>query len=60
MIKFNNEVQRRKETLTPNIMPLKKIKVIFTPHLIPTFRGILSTMHLETNGKNNAKKIYEN
>ena len=36
-----------------------KIKVSFTPHLIPMFRGILSTIYLETRGKNNAKKIYK-
>ena len=36
----------------------KKINVFFTPHLIPMFRGILSTIYLETSGKNNAKKIY--
>ena len=36
----------------------RKINVFFTPHLIPMFRGILSTIHLETNGRNNAKKIY--
>ncbi len=32
--------------------------MIFTPHLIPTFRGILSTIYLETKKKYNAKKIY--
>ena len=37
----------------------KKINVFFTPHLIPMFRGILSTIHLETKGKTNAKKIYK-
>ena len=37
----------------------KKIKVLFTPHLIPMFRGILSTLYLETRGNNNAKKIYK-
>jgi N-acetyl-gamma-glutamyl-phosphate reductase len=37
----------------------KKISVFFTPHLIPMFRGILSTIYLETNGKNNAKQIYK-
>ena len=37
----------------------KKIKVFFTPHLIPMFRGILSTIYLETRGKNNARKIYK-
>ena len=36
----------------------KKINVFFTPHLIPMFRGILSTIYLETKGSNNAKKIY--
>jgi len=36
----------------------KKINVFFTPHLIPMFRGILSTIYLETKGENNAKKIY--
>jgi len=38
----------------------RKINVFFTPHLIPMFRGILSTIYLETNGKNNAQKIYKN
>ena len=36
----------------------KKIKVSFTPHVIPMFRGILSTIYLETLGSNNAKKVY--
>ena len=36
----------------------KKVQVSFTPHLIPMFRGILSTIYLETRGKNDAKKIY--
>ena len=36
----------------------KKINVSFTPHVIPMFRGILSTMYLETLGNNNAKKVY--
>ena len=35
-----------------------KIKISFTPHLIPMFRGILSTIYLETRKKNDAKKIY--
>jgi len=35
-----------------------KIKVFFTPHLIPMFRGILSTIYLETRNNFNAKKIY--
>ena len=37
----------------------KKINVFFTPHLIPMFRGILSTIYLETSGNNGAKKIYK-
>tara|TARA_Y100001960_G_C14698657_1_gene840395 strand:- start:371 stop:1393 length:1023 start_codon:yes stop_codon:yes gene_type:complete len=36
----------------------KKIKVFFTPHLIPTFRGILSTIYLKTKKNISAKKIY--
>jgi len=36
----------------------KNIRISFTPHLIPMFRGILSTMYLDTTKKNNAKKIY--
>jgi len=35
-----------------------KINVTFTPHLVPMFRGILSTIYLQTNRKYNAKKIY--
>ena len=37
----------------------KKINVTFTPHLIPMFRGILSTIYLETTKKNNAYIIYK-
>ncbi len=36
-----------------------KIKVFFTPHLIPMFRGILSTIYLETKKNNDARKIYK-
>ena len=36
----------------------KKINVFFTPHLLPMFRGILSTIYVETLGNNNAQKIY--
>ncbi len=36
----------------------KKITVIFTPHLIPMFRGILSTIYLKVRGKNTARKIH--
>jgi len=36
----------------------RKVKVHFTPHLIPMFRGILSTIYLEISDKMNAKKIH--
>ena len=36
----------------------KKVRVSFTPHVIPMFRGILSTLYLETLGNNNARKVY--
>ena len=36
----------------------KQINVSFTPHLIPMFRGILSTIYLETKNSKNAKNIY--
>ncbi len=37
----------------------KKINITFTPHIIPTFRGILSTIYLENKGKVNSKMIYK-
>ena len=37
----------------------KKINVFFTPHLIPMFRGILSTIYIEINKNCSAKKIYK-
>ena len=36
----------------------KKINIFFTPHILPMFRGILSTIYLETARNYNAKKIY--
>ncbi len=36
----------------------KDIKVYFTPHLIPMFRGILSTIYVDVKNKVTAKKIY--
>ena len=36
----------------------KKIKVFFTPHLMPMFRGILSTIYIESKKKYNAESIY--
>ena len=36
----------------------KNIEYTFNPHLLPTFRGILSSIYLETNKKITIKKIY--
>ncbi len=36
----------------------KKVEVFFTPHLIPMFRGILSTIYIQTRKNYDAKKIY--
>jgi len=36
-----------------------KINVIFTPHLLPMYRGILSTIYLEMKNNYNCKKIYK-
>jgi len=38
----------------------KHFKFIFTPHLTPMFRGILSTIYIDISNKINAKKIYNN
>ena len=35
-----------------------KVNYVFTPHLIPTFRGLLSSIYLEVNKKVSVKKIY--
>ena len=35
----------------------KKISYTFNPHLLPTFRGILSTIYLDINNKTSIKKI---
>tara|TARA_B100000029_G_scaffold149464_1_gene144727 strand:- start:8055 stop:9080 length:1026 start_codon:yes stop_codon:yes gene_type:complete len=36
----------------------KRIKVFFTPHLMPMYRGILSTIYLETKKKISPKQIH--
>ena len=36
----------------------KKVKYTFNPHLLPVFRGILSTIYVEMNKKINVQKIY--
>tara|TARA_Y100000590_G_scaffold341502_1_gene389696 strand:+ start:1426 stop:2451 length:1026 start_codon:yes stop_codon:yes gene_type:complete len=41
-----------------SIAAKKNVNVSFTPHLIPMFRGILSTMYLKIKDKYDAKKIY--
>jgi len=41
-----------------SIAAKKKVKVSFTPHLIPMFRGILTTIYIESKGSNGAKKIF--
>jgi len=41
-----------------SIVAKKKVTISFTPHLIPMFRGILSTMYLETKKGINAKNIF--
>ena len=37
----------------------KKVSITFTPHLIPMFRGILSTMYLETKRNLSPIKVYK-
>ena len=37
----------------------KKIKFTFNPHLIPTYRGILSTLYINTSKRNSVKKIFK-
>ena len=36
----------------------KSIKIRFTPHILPMYRGILSTIYLDLNKKINTKRIY--
>jgi Acetylglutamate semialdehyde dehydrogenase len=37
----------------------RKINVFFTPHIIPVFRGILSTIYIKSSKNYNAEKIYK-
>ena len=37
----------------------KDIKFTFNPHLVPTYRGILSTIYIHTSKKNSVKKIFK-
>ena len=57
LIEIEQEIKKQTE---------KKIRFVFTPHVIPTYRGILSTIHIETknkvntiNLKNKLKKFYK-
>jgi N-acetyl-gamma-glutamyl-phosphate reductase len=42
-----------------SIASKEKIRVFFTPHLIPMYRGILTTIYLDSKGSNNAFNIYK-
>ena len=44
MIEIEQEIKKQTE---------KKMRFVFTPHVIPTYRGILSTIHIETKNKVN-------
>ena len=39
------------------ILTKKKVEFSFNPHLLPTFRGILSSIYFESKGNNSAKTI---
>ncbi len=41
-----------------NLKTKKKVEFTFTPHLSPMFRGILSTIYVDTNSNINTNKIY--
>jgi len=50
--RHNSEIQQEIDKLSK-----KKFSFTFTPHLIPMFRGILSTIYLELNKGVNIKKL---
>ena len=50
MIEIDQELSRRSKL---------KVNVSFTPHLMPMFRGILSTIYIQTRGKIDAIKVYK-
>ena len=50
--RHNSEIQQEL-----NFFSKKKVNFSFTPHLTPMFRGILSTIYLEINKKENINKI---
>ncbi len=51
--RHNSEIQQEF-----NLITKKKVNFSFTPHLSPMFRGILSTIYLDTKDKKNIKKIH--
>ena len=53
--RHNSEIQQELNNHTK-----KKINFIFTPHLSPMFRGILTTIYIETKKGVNIKKIHKN
>ena len=55
-VRFHKHVGEIDQELTK--IAKKNVKVTFIPHLIPMFRGILSTMYLEVNKNSSAEKIY--
>ena len=52
--RHNSEIQQEL-----NLLSKKKIKFIFTPHLSPMFRGILSTIYVDLKSRSNVNKIYQ-
>ena len=50
--RHNSEIEQEIETVTN-----KKFSFNFTPHLIPMFRGILSTIYIEVNNKVSLKSL---
>ena len=55
-VRFHKHVGEIDQELTK--IAKKNVKVTFIPHLIPMFRGILSTMYLEVNKNSSPEKIY--
>ena len=51
--RHNSEIEQMIKKFTK-----KKFKFIFTPHLTPMFRGILSTIYIDLDKSVNSKKIY--
>ncbi len=51
--RHNSEIEQMIKKFTK-----KKFKFIFTPHLTPMFRGILSTIYIDLGKSVNSKKIY--